>query len=265
MAPSNLRISSDRRVHLCETWLRRSRSCPLSLSLWFHGDADGLGALQILSALVPHRARWEYLKLRLSSLHIRAIEGPTPLLRRLELTVLEDLDPIVTFSPAPLLRSLTLHAPLTTPLNVALPLGQVTSLSLGPVYRSQYVVILWQTRNLVHCELNVFFNWDATSDLPPDHDIELPCLESFALRKGDVPNIVATGYLSDFHLPALRSLHLEESFLGPKPIDTLASFISKSRCTLQQVCFTVSPDHPHFYPPRPNHGPPQRGTTPAPK
>ncbi|KAF8215595.1 hypothetical protein K438DRAFT_1954312 [Mycena galopus ATCC 62051] len=239
MAPSDLSISSDRRAHLCETWLSRSGCCPLSVCFGDSNNKDR-GVLKILSVLVRRRAHWEYLQLRLSSSHVRAIEGPTPLLRRLELTVLEDLGAIVTFSPAPLLCSLILCA--LTPLNVALPLGQMTSLSLDPVYCSVYVVILQQTRNLVHCELGI---WDANlgaasgaSDLPPDHEIELPWLESLTLTDGyikDGPN--PAGYLADFRAPALRSLQLDQPFLRPDPIDVLASFISKSGCTLQQVCF----------------------------
>ncbi|KAF8215593.1 hypothetical protein K438DRAFT_1926165, partial [Mycena galopus ATCC 62051] len=96
--------------------------------------------------------------------------------------------------------------------------------------------ILRQTRNLVHCELCIWFDQTTTSALPPDHDIELPCLESLTLRNDDVPN--PAGYLADFRVPAIPSLRLDESFLGPEPIDALVSFISKSGCTLQQVCFT---------------------------
>ncbi|KAF8215581.1 hypothetical protein K438DRAFT_602902 [Mycena galopus ATCC 62051] len=236
LVPSpNNSSSSDRCVHLCEAWLNRSGCCPLSVHL---PNEEDQVVLEILATLVPHRSRWEYLYLTLFASDVPAIEGPMPLLRRLDLSVPDELPAVVTFSPAPLLRSLTLRA--TTPLNVALPLGQVTSLTLDMVYRSEYAVILRQTRNLVHFELNAFFEWDATSDLPPDHDIELPCLESFALRNQDVPNTIAAAHLSDFRVPALRILRLDQSFLGLEPIDTLASFISKSGCTLQQVCFTRS-------------------------
>ncbi|KAF8215577.1 hypothetical protein K438DRAFT_1798889 [Mycena galopus ATCC 62051] len=207
MTPSDRSISSDRCVHLCEAWLHRSRSCPLSLSLEF-GYLDR--APQILSALVLHRARWEYLDLRLYSSHLPAIEGPMPLLR------------------------FTLQAEFFS--KVVLPLGQVTSLTLKAVSRSEYAVILRQTCNLVQCELDVWYDRGAVDDLPPDNDIELPCLESFVFRNQDVPWTIAAGYLADFRLPALRSLQLAESFLEPEPIDALASFISKSGCTLQ-VCF----------------------------
>ncbi|KAF8215579.1 hypothetical protein K438DRAFT_602863 [Mycena galopus ATCC 62051] len=54
MAPSDLSISFDRRVHLCETWLRRSRSCPLSLSLRFP-PSDELGASNsVRTGPAPH-------------------------------------------------------------------------------------------------------------------------------------------------------------------------------------------------------------------
>ncbi|KAF8215594.1 hypothetical protein K438DRAFT_1954311 [Mycena galopus ATCC 62051] len=218
MAPSDCGMSSNRDVYLCETWLSRSGCCPLSVRFG-NSDNEDRGVLKILSALVRHRARLEYLDLILFAPDVPAIEGPMPLLRRSELTVLEDLDTI----------------------KVALPLGQVTSLSLDPVYRSEYVVILRQTRNLVHCELGVWHSRSesgAASDLPPDYEIELPWLESLALTDEyvrDGPN--PAGYLADFRIPALRSLRLDQSFLRPDPIDALALFISKSGCRLQQVCF----------------------------
>ncbi|KAF8145293.1 hypothetical protein K438DRAFT_1945136, partial [Mycena galopus ATCC 62051] len=54
------------------------------------------------------------------------------------------------------------------------------------------------------------------------------------LRNYDAPD--KTGLLDDFLVPALQSLRIEESLLGPAPIDELASFISKSGCKLQRVC-----------------------------
>ncbi|KAJ7356450.1 hypothetical protein DFH08DRAFT_459149 [Mycena albidolilacea] len=78
-------IPSEHQAHLCTLWLSMSR-CPLSLDI--DEDLDALGPLwatELLSALVPHRARWEHLNLYLSLSRLDTIEGPMPLLQSLDL------------------------------------------------------------------------------------------------------------------------------------------------------------------------------------
>ncbi|KAF8208460.1 hypothetical protein K438DRAFT_1812257 [Mycena galopus ATCC 62051] len=236
MSPSDPSISFELKAHLVDTWLSRSRCCPLSIHFSKYDFDAELHAIEILSALVPHRTRWEHLDLTLSPSHIAIIQGSMPLLCHLDLTVLSDLNDIATFSPAPLLRSITLCA--TTPLRFVFPLQQITSLNLYAVFRSDYVAILQQTSNLVHCELRVEFDRGDSRDLPPEHAIELPRLESLVLTNDETPDGV--GFLNDFLVPALRSLRIGKSFLGAAPIDELASFISKSGCKLQRVCLISS-------------------------
>ncbi|KAF8150416.1 hypothetical protein K438DRAFT_441446 [Mycena galopus ATCC 62051] len=226
-------IPFEQKAHLLDAWLSRSRSCLLSLQFCDY-DYDASDTIKILSVLVQHRTRWEYLDLNLSPSHIPIMEGPMPLLRRLHLTVDDDSNRTISFREAPLLRSITLRA--ATPLKVALPLGQLTSLMLNMAFRDEYVAILQQTCNLVHCELGIVSDWSGSTDLPPEHGIELPCLESLSLKNEDAPETV--GYLDDFLVPALRILQLEEIFLGAEPTNNLASFISKSGCKLQQIHIT---------------------------
>ncbi|KAF8150401.1 hypothetical protein K438DRAFT_1865772 [Mycena galopus ATCC 62051] len=222
--------SFELKAHLVDTWLSRSRCCPLSI----HFDKDDIDephASELLAAVAPHRTRWEYLDLSLSPSQIAIIQGPMPLLRYLDLTVLQRKPyAVVAFSPAPLLRSIILRA--TSPLNFVFPLGQMTSLTLEMIWRSEYVVILRQTYNLVHCELGIWIDHGDASDLQ-EHGIELPCLESLAMKNDDAPNVA--DYLDDFLVPALRSLRLEESFLGREPIDRLSSFIANSGCDLKEI------------------------------
>ncbi|KAF8140779.1 hypothetical protein K438DRAFT_1879330 [Mycena galopus ATCC 62051] len=225
---SDSTIPFDRKAHI-SMWLERSRYCPLSL----HFDDDDpiygeLPAVEVLAAIIPHRARWDHVTLSLSfpSL-LHTIEGPMPLLRHLHLSSTGEWDTILSFREVPLLRSVTLN--LMTPLNVMLPFAQLTSITLKLVFRSEYAVILPQASNLVHCELGIVT--DGYGDLAPDRDIELQCLESLVLCV-DGP---APGSLDDFIVPGLRSLRLAESFLGPEPIDRLSSFIAKSGCKLQEV------------------------------
>ncbi|KAF8150375.1 hypothetical protein K438DRAFT_440430 [Mycena galopus ATCC 62051] len=158
-----------------------------------------------------------------------------PILRHLGLTMCE-VHGVVTVSPAPLLRSATLSVP--RPLNLTLPLGQLTSLVCHLVFREEYVAILRQTGNLVHCELGIFSARDR--GLPPEHAIDLPCLESLSLFIMTTPSSMPR-YLDDFIVPALSRLRLDESILEPDPIERLTSFISKSGCKLQEVSVTERP------------------------
>ncbi|KAF8150376.1 hypothetical protein K438DRAFT_1943673 [Mycena galopus ATCC 62051] len=222
-------IPFAQQLHLSQLWLARSRFCPLAIQF---GNLRDLKAAQILEAIIPHRARWEYLDVELAASDTPTFSGPMPLLRDLGLIVHEGLDVIIPFSPAPLLRSIELRA--GTPLKFALPLAQLTSLTLQLAFRDEYVEILQQTCNLVHCELGIVFNRFPDINLPLEHGIELPRLESFTFSEAEVPD--PARYLDDFLVPALRSLRLSESFLGPTPIDRLSEFISKSGCKLQEVC-----------------------------
>ncbi|KAJ7894020.1 hypothetical protein B0H13DRAFT_2276578 [Mycena leptocephala] len=63
--------------------------------------------------------------------------------------------------------------------------------------------------------------------------LETLILDSYTLR--------ATGFIDTFVVPALRTLHVTEDVLGASPIGTLASFISKSGCSLQEPRFGITP------------------------
>ncbi|KAF8150380.1 hypothetical protein K438DRAFT_2027209 [Mycena galopus ATCC 62051] len=224
-------VSLEEQLDLYHIWLARSRSYPLSIKFGGFRDED---AEEVLKAIAPHRARWEYLDVELAASDTHAVGGPMPLLRHLGLTVYDELEDVVTFSLVPLLRSIDLRA--GTPSKFALPWAQLTSLTLQWASRDEYVEILQQTCNLVHCELDIVFNRNLDINLPPEHGIELPRLESLTFSEANVPD--SSRYLDDFLVPALRSLRLSESYLRPKPIDRLSSFIANSGCKLLEVCVT---------------------------
>jgi hypothetical protein len=215
-------IDLEQRLHMCHAWLTRSCSCPLSIR--------GLDAPQLLEAVIPCRARWEYLDLTLFPAYLPAFEGPMPLLRHLDLAA-SDEDITVTIPAAPLLLSITLDFFNAVTPTIILPLAQLTSLTLQYVYRNEYVAMLRHTFKLVHCELGILYQHNE----PLEHDIELPCLESLVLLAGTIHTM---RHLHDFLVPALRSLRVEEVFLQPEPIAALSSFISKSRCKLQELRIT---------------------------
>jgi hypothetical protein len=234
-------ISSDadiplaQQLHICHTWMTRSCSCPLAIR--------GLDASQFLAAVAPQRARWEYLSLTVDPAHLPTIEGPLPILHHLDLTLGNDcelaVDDIVTLPEAPLLRSLTLSYTAVRVPTVILPLAHLTWLTLHCVYRDEYVVILQQTSALFQCELIIEVGLD-TDPPPTAARIELPRLEVLTLSTLNTlgASSTPTGCLDDFIVPALRDLRVPESFLSPIYIDTLASFVAKSGCKLQELRIT---------------------------
>lgn len=73
-------------------------------------------------------------------------------------------------------------------------------------------------------------------NLVSSRDITLPYLESFIVTT--YPYARPWRILDTLTLPSLRRLQLSENLLRPAadPIDTLVSFVSRSRCSLQELC-----------------------------
>ncbi|KAF7334506.1 F-box domain-containing protein [Mycena venus] len=228
---SYYRIAIERQAHISDVWLSRSRCCPLSIVVEHH-DTESL-----LEVLLHHQARWENLKFDclLSDLLPR-IKGPMPLLRDLDLS-LYDFDPLlmVAFHDMPRLRAVTLndHAALS----LVLPWAQLTSVTFIAVYPSECVPILQQASNLVRCSIGACLEVGNDHPVP---DVRLPSLKSLIL--GDPGQFQLTGFLQKFLVPALHILEISERSLGPNPIESLASFISKSGCELQQLHITGHDD-----------------------
>ncbi|KAJ7356476.1 hypothetical protein DFH08DRAFT_1075667 [Mycena albidolilacea] len=224
MSPS---MPFERQPPLFDMWLSRSLCYPLSLD-FSENDINRLHTTKVLSAAIVHCARWEHLNLELSTSLLRTIEGPMPLLRSLNLQLV-DQDLVATqvaSRETPLLRTVVLnHFSAGT---LALPWSQLTSLTLRWVYLQECVPILQQTSNLVHCRLEFDDNHFDTV-----HNITLPALESLTLTGGS-----AIRYLETFTVPALRDLQVPELLLEPNPIEILAAFISRSCSKLQNLHIT---------------------------
>jgi hypothetical protein len=191
-------------------------------------DYDYRPSKDVFSTVVAHRERWEYLKLYIYFSDFPTLKGRLPLLRHINLTIEGSPPTIFMLSEAPLLHTAILSA--TEPLNLLLPWAQLTFLTLAEVHPNMCTRILQQTSNLVHCKL-CLYEWDYDANNPPP-DVTLPCLESLILIDHDG---FLTGYLHTFVVPALRSLRIPEPWLEPNPIASLASFISKSGCQLQNL------------------------------
>ncbi|KAJ7653686.1 hypothetical protein DFH06DRAFT_524628 [Mycena polygramma] len=228
---SSMQLSSDMcsskgLIHILDIWLERSRDRPLSIAIKHYGASISPG---ILSALAVHRSRWEELRLtRPGPEFFSTLDGPLPLLRLLEV----DLSDSKGFSLPAMPRLHTASLNCVAGLYLSLPWTQLTSLSLEYVSPEECVTILRRASNLVVCELalSVWRNIDA--NMP---DIVLPNLESLLFcdfKSSEKPH---TGYLNTFVVAGLRTLCIPHRFLGTNPVDSLASFIRKSGCDLQEV------------------------------
>ncbi|KAJ7629804.1 hypothetical protein DFH06DRAFT_710177 [Mycena polygramma] len=210
-------------------WLERSRACPLYLKLAY----KNIWANRLIEAVVPHRTRWQHLELHLETVdHIFAYPN-YPLLQHLEITIEDDTGGNVFLRDAPLLRTVVFND--TAALRVIVPWAQLTSLTLFYVYPSDCVPILSQAHNLVHCELDFFF--DAFG-VEPRRDIKLPYLESLVIKLTEFGKPPMTDFLPLLIIPALRNLTIPEGFLAPNPIDSLTALISKSGCRLEELQLT---------------------------
>ncbi|KAJ7080560.1 hypothetical protein C8R43DRAFT_343377 [Mycena crocata] len=243
LSPTNLVRSTDR-IQRVESWLERSCFCPVSVIFKFQNNAYDVQEEDLranLQTLLPHRLRWEYLELWTFPQLISIIEGPTPLLRILNMSVfvhpssplsLTDTSPLC-LTEAPLLRTALLND--LAAAHVTLPWAQLTSLTLHNVYPSECTPVLLQTFNLVHCQLNLV----EDNPEPIQPDINLLCLESLILGDyAEDPDAEPTKYLGTFIAPALRKLEVSEMFIGTDHVTQLTSFVAKSGCNLQEIRIT---------------------------
>ncbi|KAJ7661935.1 hypothetical protein DFH06DRAFT_1397728 [Mycena polygramma] len=218
--------SSKGLIHILDIWLERSRDRPLSITVKGYNASI---SRQIFSALAVHRSRWEELRLiRPNSEFFSALDGPLPLLRLLEVELSDSKG--FALPSMPRLRTTSLNC--VAGLYLSLPWTQLTSLSLEYVSPEECVTILRRAPNLVVCQLalSVWRNIDA--GMP---DIVLPNLESLLFCDFKLFEKPHAGYLDTFVVAGLRTLCIPHRFLGTNPVDSLASFIRKSGCGLQEV------------------------------
>ncbi|KAJ7659329.1 hypothetical protein DFH06DRAFT_1472691 [Mycena polygramma] len=227
------RVLSDPVGHTCNI-LGKAGSYPLPIRMHKHPDQHKShpAASEVLEAALAYRARWECLQLRFAHSYDIDIGGSMPLLRHVDLELDDHMASIkLTDSDAPLLHTAILD--LAAAAYATLPWTQLTSLTLRILYFSNCLRVLQQTTNLVHCELDIHPDENLPAVYP---DLTFPRLESLALNNLNAGPM--TGCLDSFIAPGLRRLQLQEIFLRPNPLDSLASFISKSGCKLKELCIT---------------------------
>ncbi|KAJ7019880.1 hypothetical protein C8F04DRAFT_1146344 [Mycena alexandri] len=214
-------------LHIMDLWLKRSRGCPLSLEIIGEYPESASAAVALI---VPHTARWEYVKLHGSPNDLHMIVGSLPLLRQLDLALDGPIGNPLSALDMPLLRTVALDFNYADQSPIALPWAQLTSLTIINTTPVECAPLLQRTPNLVHCELGLIYDDD---DL---EDITLPRLKSLILPGGGYYYLCA--FLFILKVPSLRILRLPDNSLGDDPVTFLASFIAKSGCTLEELAIT---------------------------
>ncbi|KAJ7149559.1 hypothetical protein C8R46DRAFT_1309387 [Mycena filopes] len=214
-----------------EAWIARSGSRGLCI--------ESRGCLRrrhlpVLVAVIPHRARWEYLKLHfhpLTSLsRIPIIDGPMPLLHHLDISFSQTVPTnLFTFLDAPRLR--TVASNYIAAAKISVHWSQITAVTLRAMWLVECVPVLTQASRLVHCRLSVAFG-AARGPFP---EFRLPALQTLILRDEDHRDIEGFMDAVTFVTPALHTLGLPARWLGPVPANKLRVFISKAGCNLARL------------------------------
>ncbi|KAJ7238528.1 hypothetical protein B0H12DRAFT_93216 [Mycena haematopus] len=137
--------------HICDAWIRRSGSCPLSIEIDMDVDIQTHAAV-FTEPLVIATSRWEHFKLCVDTSFLPKLGGPMPMLRSLDLEVTTVDSDVFVFYEMPQLRSVVLTGHVSSA--ITLPWIQLTCLTLNYVGINGCIQILAQTLNLVQCDLS---------------------------------------------------------------------------------------------------------------
>ncbi|KAK7018492.1 F-box domain-containing protein [Favolaschia claudopus] len=251
-------------THICHLWREIAFATPklwraISLSsvertpfnpdhIWlsragcYETDNYSANIPKLLAAILPVRARCEYLQLRLEyhASALPTIEGNFPLLRHLDIELDNHTSREIQFLDAPMLRFVVLDG-WAARWVTRLPWTQLTTLWLHLIKFETCVPILQTATSLLDCRLDMTQgNAEFTS---PDPPIVLPCLKSLEADFDDSTDM--DGFLHSFTLPALSSLTVCGELLGQDGVLSLRSLIARSgSCNLEHLritCIAVTP------------------------
>ncbi|KAJ7259423.1 hypothetical protein C8J57DRAFT_1185214 [Mycena rebaudengoi] len=229
------------------TWLSRSGSCSLSLSLSKSYEPTFSELPHFTDAIISHSARWE--RIRLNFTYARDLSwlvGSFPLLRHLSISphIYETQSPpaIEPFGDAPQLTSVALGVNFNLS-EVVLPWSQLTSISAERLTPAMAIDILRRATALVNLNSTLW----AASATPGVVQPPALHLQSLTLRDGDNLLGPQQQLLDALTAPALRHLSISEHELNNEPISIIASFLSRSHCSLDSLHVTHSSLHEADY------------------
>ncbi|KAJ7483400.1 hypothetical protein FB451DRAFT_1439379 [Mycena latifolia] len=228
---------------LLDIFLQRSGTCLLSVKLDFEIYNDGPQTVApFIQSITSHCDRLENLKLFIPQRYLPSVVCTFPLLRSLKIGSFgdpEDLedDSSIThaFRAAPLLRRIAFGLYLDI-YHFMFPWSQVTVLDVNAMARHECTQILTHAVALVHCRIGIHLGRNPNAGQPIPSAVVLPFLETLVFTCV-FPDALGALF-NTLTFPALRRLQVMEFCLRPDPVHTLASFISRSRCNLQELYIT---------------------------
>ncbi|KAJ7228039.1 hypothetical protein C8J57DRAFT_1583532 [Mycena rebaudengoi] len=249
---------SCQQLNLPNTWLTRSKKCPLSLSIQSHTFPFRQPShLRLLTdTIFAHSAHMEYMELLIPfrDLNWGGIQGPFPLLRSLTFGPSDTLGPRFTVTPfcdAPLLTTIHLSENFD-PYQVELPWSQLTRITVRRCDPTDVAHILRHAVSLVQfggTPGDDFFNRGTEaylSDIPPLLHLNLFILHD---DESTAPG-TQKPLLEALILPALQHLTVSQRDLGPhlyssSPGHTAPSYLSASpihgRHCMRKLFVHISP------------------------
>ncbi|KAJ7245424.1 hypothetical protein C8J57DRAFT_1524157 [Mycena rebaudengoi] len=249
-------IADGKQLSVLESWLVRSKSCPLSVTVYpqLHDDAEYLNPQTpimlsaLLNILSGASKRIQYLQFSLIWRdHLETFEADMPLLRRVTTgRVAKQGSPTqrLVLMNAPRLQHIVLSRDFDST-KIIFPWIQLTTLVVESASESFCWEVLHHATNLVLCRLGLFSRLEAA----PPGQMVLPRLESFRLVRS--PWVAGRHHLFLLNLlilPSLKTLMIEESlFADEDPRTSIATLILRSRCTLDELRVTRCQRSARFY------------------
>jgi hypothetical protein len=188
------------------------------------------------ATLLSHSLRWEHIRLVIPFHDLRWIDGPFPLLRDLtfkasdySMTGLGGETATAHFRDAHQLKSVVLGL-VYNPSPLVLPWSQLTCITAEAVCLVYAADILRQATALVDLTCTLYDDDVVPGTVPP-----LVHLQSLILHDDEIDPGPQQLLLDVLTTPALRHLTVSERELGDEPISTIATFLSRSHCSLQSL------------------------------
>ncbi|KAJ7901041.1 hypothetical protein B0H14DRAFT_2670504 [Mycena olivaceomarginata] len=230
------------KLELLKTWIARSGSCPLSLSIigpTYRTTAPIFA--QLIETAVAHCNRWEHLDMLIPFDHLHLVRGEMSLLRDLTIgpTDLRSDAPstLSLFEAAPQLRNVVLTSCFLTS-TIRLPWAQLTHLEAHCLYEHECIEILRDAPFLVACTLSLCCS-DEELDVDEWPDVPVHMHLRTLILRANAPDEDARMWLvlDCLTLPVLRTLEVMELCMT---LDSLVAFVSRSQCSLDELRVTHS-------------------------
>ncbi|KAJ7908970.1 hypothetical protein B0H13DRAFT_647975 [Mycena leptocephala] len=223
-------------LEFLQAWLKRSGSCPLSLSLRSYSHSPLLR--QFLQTIVVHSRRWQNVSVLVPFKHLHLIQGDMPLLRDMafgpsDFGFSHHGEALTLFDAAPHLNRVVLMRYFLKSIMI-LPWTQLTHLEAHCVYEYECTEILRDAPNLVSCTFCVCCALEGgTIAVVPVHSH----LRDMVLLIDNNPDVRLWIILDCLTLPALRTLRVVEHGII---LGSLKAFIARSQCTLEELQIDAS-------------------------